>query len=57
VTEGFADVGDWVLYGVEKGWCALPACATHDGVPGTPEEDEDWEDGIDPCQVVLRLWD
>jgi hypothetical protein len=53
----FADVGEWVNYGVEKGWCSLPACATHDGVPGTPEEDEDWDRGGDPCQAVLRLWD
>jgi hypothetical protein len=31
-------------------------CQTHDGVPQTPEEDDAWEDGWDPCIPVLRLW-
>jgi hypothetical protein len=47
----------WVELGVELGYCSEPVCATHDGVPGTPEEDERWEAGGDPCQAIVRLWD
>lgn len=49
------NVYEWIAYGVERGW-VTEACATHDGIPSTPEEDEWWEDGLDPCQHVLRLW-
>lgn len=49
------DVYEWIAYGVERGW-VTEACATHDGIPSTPQEDEWWEDGLDPCQHVLRLW-
>jgi hypothetical protein len=48
------DVHDWIAYGVARGW-VIEACATHDGIPSTPEEDALWEDGLDPCQHVLRL--
>jgi uncharacterized membrane protein YebE (DUF533 family) len=30
-------------------------CATHDGIPQTDEEEAQWEEGLDPCQVVIRL--
>ena len=49
------DVRDWIDYGIRQGW-VTEACLTHDGIPSTPEEDEQWEDGSDPCQHLLRLW-
>lgn len=49
------NVYEWIAYGVEQGW-VTEACLTHDGLPSTPEEDEAWEDGSDPCQHLLRLW-
>lgn len=30
-------------------------CATHEGIPDTEEERAQWEDGGDPCQMVIRL--
>lgn len=50
------NIQDWVELGVRNGWCSEVVCATHDGVPGTPEEDAEWEAGHDPCQPVVRLW-
>lgn len=49
------DIGDWIAHGVERGWVTA-ACATHDGIPMTPDEEEQWDDGLDPCQPVLRVW-
>jgi len=47
---------EWIKLGIENGWCSAPTCATHDGVPSTDEEADEWEAGYDPCQHVLRLW-
>ena len=41
----------------EKGWVSPLACATHDGVPHTEEEEEEWEEGFDPCAPVFRIWE
>lgn len=48
-------ISEWIAYGVEKGFCSPLICATHDGIPSTPEEAAEWEDGGDPCQPVVRL--
>jgi hypothetical protein len=47
---------EWLAYGHQQGWVSPIACATHDGVPNTDEEEEEWDAGHDPCQHVLRLW-
>lgn len=41
--------------GKAKGFCSEVVCATHDGLPSTKEEDEEWEQGFDPCIPVVRL--
>lgn len=46
----------WAEHGVSRGWCSEPVCATHDGIPSTPEEQAEWDEGHDPCEHVLRLW-
>lgn len=48
---------DWIRYGVEKGWCSLPKCATHDALPLSPEEQKEFERGYDPCLLGIRLWE
>jgi hypothetical protein len=47
---------EWLDHGIKAGWISAPACATHDGIPATPEETEEWDEGYDPCQTVLRVW-
>lgn len=58
VTEDvdLPDIFDWIDVGVKNGWCSHPTCDTHDGVPMTDEEMEEWDQGHDPCMHVLRLW-
>jgi hypothetical protein len=51
------NISEWLEYGIEKGFCSTTACATHDGVEGTDEENAEWEDGGDPCQHIVRLWE
>jgi len=46
---------DWLQIGWVNGWCSPPCCSTHDGVPTSDAEDEEFEDG-DPCIHVLRLY-
>ena len=48
---------EWITYGVERGYCSFPKCATHDTLPVTPEEAEMLEDGYDPCLIGIRLWE
>lgn len=50
------DVWAWLNYGYERGWCTRPCCDSHDGVPTTVEEDEEFDEGGDPCVPVVRLW-
>lgn len=49
------DVYDWVKLGEEKGFCSPPKCATHDGIPHVGDEEQEWEEGGDPCQPIVRL--
>jgi hypothetical protein len=45
----------WLQTGIEAGYCSEAVCNTHDGLPSTPEEDAEWEDGGDPCVPAVRL--
>lgn len=46
----------WLNNGIERGWITDPFCNTHEGDPYmTDEEAQEWEDGGDPCQVVLKV--
>jgi hypothetical protein len=47
---------EWLVFGVEEGYCSQPVCCTHDGLPSTEEEDVMWEDGGDPCVPAVRLY-
>ena len=40
---------EWLQYGYEQGFCSPPVCASHDGIPSSLVEDEEWEEGLDPC--------
>lgn len=46
----------WLENGIERGWVTEPFCNTHEGDPYmTEEEQQEWEEGGDPCQVVLKI--
>lgn len=48
---------DWLFVGIESGFCGPAVCSTHDGVPTTAEDDEEFELGGDPCVFVIRPYE
>ncbi len=56
-NTSFTSFDDWLDYGMEQGWCGPAVCETHDGVPMTEEEEDEFMDGADPCLHVIRLYD
>jgi len=51
------DFDTWVRIGYESGWCSPPMCYTHDGLALTAGEDEELNEGHDPCIHVVRLYE
>jgi hypothetical protein len=50
------DMWTWLQVGIDKGWVSNPFCHTHDGDPYmTEEEEQEWEDGGDPCCPVIKI--
>jgi len=47
---------EWLQTGIDNGWVSPVQCATHEGVPTTDDEDEQYDEGDDPCLPVLRVW-
>jgi hypothetical protein len=46
----------WLENGIERGWITEPFCNTHEGDPYMSEEEaQEWEEGGDPCQVVVKI--
>ena len=46
----------WLKNGIQRGWVSQPFCNTHEGDPYmTEEEEQEWEAGGDPCQVVIKM--
>jgi hypothetical protein len=61
--ENFKDIENkefeiWLNNGIDRGWISPPFCNTHEGdTYMTAEEQQEWEDGGDPCQVVIKILD
>ena len=50
------EVWEWLQIGIDKGWVTEPFCNTHDGDPYMSEEEQqEWEDGGDPCLPVIKI--
>lgn len=49
------DFEQWLEVGIRQGFVSPPTCNTHEGVPMTVFEENDWEEGEDPCIHILRL--
>ena len=47
---------EWLQEGITLGFCGPTICYTHDGLPLTQEEDQQFEEG-DPCVHMLRLYE
>jgi len=55
-VSGDLNFFDWMVYGIENGWCSDIVCDTHDGLPHTEEEAIAWDLGDDPCLPAVRIW-
>lgn len=46
---------EWLQKGIDAGWITEGFCYTHDGDPYmTAEEEQEWEEGGDPCSPVVK---
>lgn len=50
------DFDEWLAIGERNGWVGVPVCYTHDGLPTSASEDEEFETG-DPCISVMRVYE
>jgi hypothetical protein len=48
---------EWLKIGIQESWVGPPVCSTHDGVPYSAAEEEEWDEGNDPCINILRLYE
>lgn len=48
---------DWLQYGMAQGWCGPAVCETHDGMPLSEEEYNEFDEGNDPCINIIRLYE
>jgi hypothetical protein len=46
----------WMIFGIKQGWITEPFCNTHEGYLYLTEEQEaEFEEGGDPCVVIVQL--
>ena len=50
------NINEWLQTGINNKWIGPPTCATHDGIPSSNQETQQWDNGQDPCQHILRLY-
>lgn len=49
------DFNEWLKYGMDNNWCGPAVCETHDGLPMSEAEYEEFYES-DPCIHILRLY-
>ena len=47
---------EWISIGEREGYVSQPTCYFHDMLPMTASEEEEIDEGGDPCITVLRLY-
>ena len=48
---------EWLQEGLDLNFCGPAICYPHDGLPLTPEEEQEFDDGSDPCIHIIRLYE
>jgi len=51
------NIHEWIAYGIEKKYCSAAVCDTHEGLPRTEKEADEWDEGGDTCVYGLRLYE
>lgn len=49
------DYQEWLAEGQRNGWIGPSVCYTHDGIPMSADEEDEFEEG-DPCLFMLRVY-
>jgi hypothetical protein len=57
VAEDAQTFEEWIVQGLTQGWCGAPVCYTHDGIPMSRSEDEEFGEGLDPCIHIIRMYE
>ena len=45
----------WIEEGIKSGFCLPAECETHEGVDLVDWEEDEFDEGLDPCVTVIRL--
>ena len=54
-VDEMVEAAEWLQKGIDKGWVSDGFCMTHDGDQYmTAEEEQEWEEGGDPCCPVVK---
>lgn len=48
---------EWLKIGFDAGFCGPVVCSTHDGIPTSPDEDHEFNEGYDPCVHMIRVYE
>lgn len=48
---------EWLLQGVLLGFCSPVLCDTHDGIGLTEDQEDEFEQGFDPCVHVIQVFE
>ena len=48
---------EWLQEGLDLNFCGPAICYPHDGLPLTLEEEQEFDDGSDPCIHIIRLYE
>lgn len=55
--NGGMEFNEWFLVGIDAGFCGPILCVQHDGAPMTEAEEQDAEEGGDPCVPMVRVYE
>lgn len=56
IQQEWEDYATWLRRGISNGWISEVVCDTHEGLPMTDEEMEEWDGGWDICIPAVRVW-
>ena len=56
MLEQITGFDEWLAFGIDHKWCLYPTCYIHDGLPTSDEEEEELEQGGDPCIYAVRVF-
>ena len=48
---------EWIQYGTNNKWCSHIICHTHDAIPFSDQELDEWNAGDDACVHIVRLYE